>query len=349
MANAVVLAGWEGEGVKVGQVVDTMSRLRRQTARTATRTTVLTLVIVALDDADEARATATVHVLSDQHPARIIVVRPEPVGDNRIDARVSVWGIPDGGGAERGRADRGATAGDATAGGGITDPSRVSLDEICLTVHGGAASHLDSVIEPLTLPDVPVVVWYPGRLPPPSAPLLSAASTVIVDSKEAGDRGALSDIAALAEVHRAVVDLSWVRLTPWREMLAGLFDGETFRPLAHRVRSGTVQGKAGPRHLLGGWLASRLRLPPDTLTLVDSVHAGIRLEATNAETRAVATVTRAVGERAVRAEIAIEAGPSRSTVVPLPDDSLSWSLSRALSRAARDWVWEEALRAALAL
>lgn len=327
MADAVVLASWEGDSVRLGQVMDTMARLRRQTARAPTVTSVMTLIVVALTDADETRATAAVRILGGHHPARILMVRPDPHGQTGIGARIFIWG------------------GEPES----SETSPLTVDQICLMVRGAAAEHLRSIIEPFTLADVPVLLWYPGRLPDPTAGLLATASAVIVDSKEAGDPEELAAMAGLARSRHTLIDLSWMRLTPWRELVAGLFDGPDFRPLLGAIRSARVEGKRGPRHLLAGWLVSRLGLGPQAVTLADSAHAGIRLLAATDGLRATIEAARVPGERLVRARAAIDDGAARSTVVALPDDNLSWSLAQALTHPARDRVWEEALAAALTL
>lgn len=329
MAEPVVLASWEHEPVTLGRVMDTMTRLRQEkTIRASTVTSVMTLVIMAMDDADEARANAAIGVLGGHHPARIVIVRPDRNGADGIAARVAIWGSKDD--------DVGASR-------------RTTVDVICLTARGAAAGHLRSIVEPFTLADVPIMVWYPGHLPDPSSASPGPASATIVDSKEAGAHEDLSVIAGLVRDGRCVIDLSWTRLTAWRELLAALFDGPEFRGLFGHVRSVRVQGKPGPRHLLAGWLVSRLGLDPEVVTLEDSVHATIALTAFQDGAEATVTVSRADGARLVRGSAVIDGGPSRSTVVSLPDDNLGWSLAQALTHPVRDRVWEQALQAALTL
>ena len=102
------------------------------------------------------------------------------------------------------------------------DGHQVYFEEVRLTVAGQAAHHLDSVVEPFTLSDLPVAVWYVGDVPEPNDPLLSVATAVIVDSRDAAGSGRMRSLLELAR-RRTVVDLSWIRLRPWRELLADLF------------------------------------------------------------------------------------------------------------------------------
>ncbi|HLY84868.1 MAG TPA: glucose-6-phosphate dehydrogenase assembly protein OpcA, partial [Acidimicrobiales bacterium] len=232
MADPVVLDRWAGTGVSLGAVVDSLTELRHAAPRTASRTSVMTLVVVATTDDDAYRSQQAMHALGGHHPARLVVLRPEPEGTPGIDANATLFG------------------------GEVTDHPIV-FDEVGLVVRGEAALHLDSIIEPFTLADLPVVLWYPSTLPGREDPLLAVADTVLVDSKEAGDTSVFAPLAELAP-GRAFVDLSWERLRPWRELLAGLFDGAAYRPYVTGIATVEVDGKPGPRHLLGGWLASRL-------------------------------------------------------------------------------------------
>ncbi len=59
-----------------------------------------------------------------------------------------------------------------------------------------------------------------------------------------------------------VVDLAWLRTTPWRERLAASFDPPERLPALRQLRgrrSATRRARPPARSLLAGWLASRLR------------------------------------------------------------------------------------------
>lgn len=322
MAEAIVLDRWEGIDVRLGQVTDSLTRLRHTVARTASRVSVLTLVVTAVHDDDARRAMQALHALGTHHPARIILLRPEPLAAGAgVDARVALYAS--------GEADR-----------------PVTFDDVHLTVRGEAAHHLKSIIEPFTLPDLPLVLWYPGELPPVTEAMLSDADAVLVDSKETG-----AAFPALAELlrRRTVVDLSWARLQPWRELVAGLFDGPAYRPFVTGITAVEVAGKPGPRRLIAGWLASRLRIPATQLHLREDRHVQITLHAALDGATATFSVVRGAGERFVRAGAHVDGGPSHEEVLSLPDDSLAWSLAQSLTHLSRDQVWERAVAAAIVL
>lgn len=318
MADPVVLNRWYGAGVGLGTVVETMGQLRRSAARTAARTWVMTLVAVALTDDSLYQATQVLRALGAHHPSRLLIVQPQPEAANApVDASVTIYGTD-------------------------VDGHPLTFDEVVLWVKGDAARHLDSIVEPFTLSDLPVVVWYPADLPPVSEPVLAKASTLLVDTKDAHDVAGLIALAG----RRAVVDLSWMRLGPWREMVAALFDPPEYRRYATQITSVQVVGKGGPRRLLAGWVASRLGLTKDRLELSDARHARVVLRA---GTDATFEVAREEGERLVRATASIVGGPTHHELLPLPDDSLVWSLAEALTHLGRDRVWQQALAAGVAV
>jgi len=333
------LAEWTGRGTTVGEVLKQLEGLRQRGQRSlASRTSVVTLVVWAPSAVDAWDAVATVHRFGGHHPARSIVLVPQREGPPRLDARVSL------------------TA--AEAGG-----HHVWFEDVVLSVSGPAAARLGSLVEPFTLSDLPVAVWYLGAAPLAADDLLLAADAVLVDSKlaigeEGGDTaddgpaGALPEQATIDAVIRLfgrlpVIDLAWIRLRPWRELLASMVDGAAFRPALDDLTSATVTGKPATRALLGGWLASRLRLPPGGLHLRDGRHASLCLKGRVAGRAATFTVERMPGERLVRASAAVDDGPSFSDVLALPEPDPSWALAQALSGLRPDVVYEEAVRARL--
>ena len=315
MADAVTaLAEWEEEDTSIGDVLDNLHRLRGSD-RTASRTSVVTLVAVARDADEMQLACDTSETLGGRHPGRSIVVyamEDEPAG---LDARVRLIE-------------------------GSADGARVWSEDVILTVKGPAARHLDSLVEPLTLPDLPLAVWYVGTCPPPDDALCETAEVVLVDSKEIGGPEGFADLVPLDRTH-TLIDLTWVRLTPWRLLLAGLFEGRVYRPYVGQVEWAAVRGKPGVRELLGGWLTSRLDLTD--VRLEDDKHASMRLVAGDGEF----TVERHDDERLVRAAAKIKGGPGHEELLPLPDTTLAWSVTEALSDLEGDRVYGDALEAAL--
>ncbi len=229
-AAPLAVQTWEGRSVRLGEVIAALPDLRHQaSARGAgTRTAVMTIVMVIGPDDDPEAIAAPVRALGAHHPCRAVVLRPDPDSTPVIDAKAFLW-----------RADPTASEGHP-----------VFFEEVHLHVGGQAASHLASIVGPFVLADLPVVMWFPDVLPDPADPLLRLASALVVDTRVvAPDPAAMGhSYRTLLELanHQPVVDLSWVRLQPWRELLAGLFEPEHSRPFVQCVCSASVSGKPGP-------------------------------------------------------------------------------------------------------
>lgn len=326
MTSAIeTLSRWSEEGVRLDTVLTALEDLRRPEPMPATRTSVLTLCIVGADLERIERARAAVHELGGRHPARVLHLVLDPDsrdGPSGLDASIHLLG-----GEAAGRA--------------------LWFEEVDLVVHGAATAHLDSILEPLTLPDLPVVAWFVDAPPAPTDPLVAAADVVLVDSRELGGLDCFTALQTIVR-ERPVVDLSWVRLEPWRVLLAGLFEGPDFGPFVHRVRHADVAGRTGPRHLIGGWLLDRLGLPRAALHLEPDDHVAIRLVAEHPDTATMGTFEAARGdERRVEARARVEGGPMASAVLELPEATPAWGLADALSRLERDEIYESALGRAL--
>jgi glucose-6-phosphate dehydrogenase assembly protein OpcA len=124
--------------------------------------------------------------------------------------------------------------------------------------------HMDdlvTIVDPLVVTDLATLVWSPHDHPEAVDELLELAQTVLVDSlDEPSWRDALERACALRK-RAYVVDLAWLRSTPWRERVAAAFDSPAMRPELGRIE------KVAVRHhpdstiaamLLVGWLGSRL-------------------------------------------------------------------------------------------
>ena len=192
---------------------------------------VLTLVIVADDDAKLEEAIEAANGASREHPSRVIVVaKGARTAAPRIDGQIRVGG------------DAGAS------------------EVIVLRLYGPLAAQGQSAVVPLLLPDAPIVTWWPGTGPksPATDPLGELAQRRITDS--AAEK---SPVRALTTRAKAYVegdsDLAWTRLTHWRAQLVSALDLPPFE----KVTGATVTGEADSpsTELLAGWLAEYLKAP----------------------------------------------------------------------------------------
>jgi len=319
------IGSWESDNVTVGQVEKALTELRRHEQRAAVRTSVLTLVAVVRNDAEADGARQIIADLGVRHPSRsliIIAVDDQPDAPNGTDAAVWVRAIE-----REGRA--------------------VCFEEVVLRVRGNARHHLDSIVEPFALPDVPMMVWLPAGLPSPGDPLMQAADRVVVDSRAVAEAGGdvLTRSAALAK-RLPVADLSWMRLEQWRSMLTGLFEGALYRPFLDAVDRVVVRGNHGPRYLLGGWLLRRLDLPPARVELERADHVSVTIHAVSGGRKGTFTVVRHSAEREIQSCVDIEDGPQVEQTVRMREQWPSLALASALTRVGHDEAYEEALAGA---
>ncbi len=327
MTDAIRTVGcWERDDVTVAEVETALSGLRRHEVRAAVRTSVLTLVAVVDHQAQADAARDVVADLGARHPSRtiVLVVGDDDDGESGLDASATVHVV-----------ERQGTA--------------ICYEDVVLRVRGRARHHLDSVVESFTLPDLPVALWMPSRLPVPGDPLLTAADRLVVDSRavpEAGD--VLARISVLGR-RLSVTDLSWIRLAPWRSLLAGLFEGGVNRPFLSGVHHVQVAGNHGPRHLLGGWLMRSLDLPRTAVTLTPAEHASIRLSAVADGRTGEFVVERPGSERSIVSCIDIDGGACVRQTLRMRRQWPALSLASALTRVGEDITYQMALSGALEL
>jgi glucose-6-phosphate dehydrogenase assembly protein OpcA len=127
---------------------------------------------------------------------------------------------------------------------------------------------LDSIIDPLVVTDIPTLVWAPHGHWAAVDALRSVSQCVLLDSVEDPEVAtALRRAAALLE-GRNVVDLAWLRTTPWRERVATIFDPPADRRRLREITAVEVRhhyASGAAALLVCGWLGSRLGWPAGPL------------------------------------------------------------------------------------
>jgi Glucose-6-phosphate dehydrogenase subunit len=150
---------------------------------------------------------------------------------------------------------------------------------------------LVTIVDPLVVTDLTTLLWSPHGHYEKVRELLQLAQAVLLDSlDEPSWREAISRSCELSNL-AYVVDLAWLRSTPWRERLAAAFDSKAMRIELQNIE--TIAVRHHPEStvaamLLVGWLASRMgwRMSPLTAkgpTLSGSAEASagsvtVRLE-----------------------------------------------------------------------
>ena len=240
------------------------------------------------------------------HPSRTVMIAVEPRREH-LDARAFM--VCDGG----------------------ASPGSISVchEHVVVEVGPQHLRHVDTIVDPLVVSDLSTVVWAPHGHHEAVQALRRLAQVVLLDSQDEPDpHRALNWSQELGD-HAYVVDLAWLRSTPWRERIAASFDPPQLREELRRISAVTVhhrEDSAAAGLLLLGWLATRLGWRPERM----AAGAG--------------TVRGRV--RAARGEVALELDPDARMDVPglagltiQTESGMSLSLERGtggLSATRRD-------------
>jgi glucose-6-phosphate dehydrogenase assembly protein OpcA len=203
------------------------------------------------------------------HASRLVVLSYEPHRE-RLDARVMI------------------------ASDGEPQPGELALLHETVVVELGER-HLDDLLtiaDPLVVTDLPTLLWSPHGHHEVVSELLALSQAVLLDSVDEPSSQEGLDRAWELSDQAYVVDLAWLRTTPWRERVAASFD-----PLGRRQELRTISGVTVRHHpestaaamLLAGWLTSRLDWTPQPLSadgdalvgkaLANGQDVALRLEA----------------------------------------------------------------------
>jgi glucose-6-phosphate dehydrogenase assembly protein OpcA len=201
----------------------------------------LTFVVIAQEGEDAMALGETIAALMPEHPARMIVIWPKK--NEQLAAKVTAqcW-MPFG------------------------QRRQICCEQIEITAPEGSMPDVASVISPIAAPDLPLVVWCRSRPTFEGAgctDLFGLAQKVIVDTAGWPDpEGAIQRLAVMSAGGLTLGDLSWTRLTRWREMLSQLFENRNYAarlPEISRVRvayGGTV--RTALARYVGAWLQNAL-------------------------------------------------------------------------------------------
>jgi glucose-6-phosphate dehydrogenase assembly protein OpcA len=162
--------------------------------------------------------------------------------------------------------------------------------------------HLDdlfTIADPLVVSDLPTLLWSPHGHPEAVETLLPLAQATLLDSVDDPIWHEAIDRANTLSDRLYVVDLAWLRSTPWRERIAATFDPPALRAELETITAITIRhhpDSTVAAMLLIGWLASRLgwRLTP--LRSDDDVLSGTA----QAERQEIALRLEAAPEQLVR-------------------------------------------------
>ncbi len=257
---------WVGHASSVAEIERELSRIWRLPQSLASRagpaertmagrTSVLNLVVVARTPELGEQAAATLTMGTGRHPSRTLILVPtDPDGPPWLRADVKAYCVTP-----------------------RVDGPETCAEQVYVTAGGDTGRHLDAIVAPLLVHDLPVTVWWPGDPPfgtTPGSALVGLADRVVVDgSRWSGDGlGRLRALAALGRPSLPISDFAAMRQVRWREAVASLFDDPGLQPYLRSLRRITVTYAAhgGPGTEVAtnvvkpiyhvAWLASRLEL-----------------------------------------------------------------------------------------
>ncbi len=120
---------------------------------------------------------------------------------------------------------------------------------------------LRTVVDPVLIAELPTVCWSPHGHGESVRKLLPLIDVILLDSDDLPDPSEAFARAETVREHAYVVDLAWLRTTPWRERLAASFDLPTRRGALGEMLALDIRhrdGSTASALLLAGWLSSRL-------------------------------------------------------------------------------------------
>jgi len=224
----------------------------------AARTSVMNLVVIARRPEVGERCAATIESLTGRHPSRTLIVSPaDPDGPSWLDAQIQAHCVLP-------RENAPATC----------------AETIYLMCGGESGRHLDAIVAPLLIHDLPVTVWWPDEPPfgtEPANDVFAMCDRLVVDGStwHGTGLGQIRHLAALQERQPiAISDFALIRQSRWREAIASIFDIPDFLPYLRHLRRISVtygireEGGAEATNIVkptyhAAWLASRLGMHVD--------------------------------------------------------------------------------------
>ena len=176
---------------------------------------------------------------------------------------------------------------------------------------------LQTIVDPILISEIPTVVWSPHGHPEAVEALLPLMDVMLLDSDDLEDPTEAFERAEHLREYAYVVDLAWLRTTPWRERLAATFDLPDRLPALQEITEVDVrhqESSMASALLLAGWLASRLHWQHSRLAVSEGRVAG--------------QARHAAGDIVVGLQIAHQEPPGLAGVTVTCADGISISLQR---------------------
>jgi glucose-6-phosphate dehydrogenase assembly protein OpcA len=161
----------------------------------------------------------------------------------------------------------------------VAGPGQIAIGRERVALHIGPRhlEALDTIVDPLLVSDLATVVWAPHGHHEGVDALRRLAQIVLLDSQD--ERTVAEGLARAADLadNAYIVDLAWLRSTPWRERIAAAFDPPAERARLQSIAGVTVRHREDSEAaavLFCGWLSSRLGWKPESLAHASGVLTG---------------------------------------------------------------------------
>ena len=144
----------------------------------------------------------------------------------------------------------------------------VMHEQVEIDMGPGHLAGIETVVDPVVAPELPTVLWSPHGHEQAVQALLGMIDVMLIDSDTLLEAPAALARAAEQTGDAYVVDLAWLRTTPWRERLAASFDPAERRSELLEITGLAIRhqpGSTASALLLAGWLSSRLQWQPEPL------------------------------------------------------------------------------------
>jgi glucose-6-phosphate dehydrogenase assembly protein OpcA len=227
-----------------GALRDLLSR-RYQEDRTFVPARVMNLVVV-VEREFRGEVENRLKRVGRYHPSRLVIVAVDP-GRTQIDA----W----------------ATVASEDA---VHKPGHIAVGRERVEVDIGPQllDSLDTIVDPLLVSDLTTMVWAPHGHGEGVDALRRLANIVLIDTQDQPEPSRAFERASDLTRSAYVVDLAWLRSTPWRERVAATFDPPAMRGALGSIERVVVRHREDSTAagvLFCGWLSSRLGWKPAAL------------------------------------------------------------------------------------
>ena len=222
------------DAIDLGKINVLLQQARERSGQSQESITTLNLVAIYFTQAQYEAARAALEVAGSVHPCRLVVlIADESIAEGSATARVSV----------------------------VRSAGAITLERVVLNATGHSVHHLESAMDGLLLPELPMVVVWGGR---PQGDLLQRAvekaDRIIIDSG-ARPPTYLEETASLVAAGAPIGDLAWARIFPWQGLAAEVLDLPNLREHRGNIKTARVvcaQATGAEGALLAGWLSARV-------------------------------------------------------------------------------------------